>query len=134
VGAKAPVFEKYFKHEHSYQKMFPQLHLNAFDLITIETPEIGQHSFDATEITLQQIRDTYASKPDYFLFSTGLSGRLLIPQIVQDGYTALDMGAALDTLMNLPEKRPCMEIFSQYQHPDIVIDAPGHYWIETIRI
>jgi hypothetical protein len=133
VGAKAPVFEKYFKHEHSYQKMFPQLHLNAFDLITIETPEIGQHSFDATEITLQQIRDTYASKPDYFLFSTGLSGRLLIPQIVQDGYTALDMGAALDTLMNLPEKRPCMEIFSQYQHPDIVIDAPGHYWIETIR-
>lgn len=133
VGAKAPVFAKYFKNEPSYQKQFPQLHLNKFELLTIETPEAGQHAYESIDIIYQNIRACYQYKPDIFLFSTGLTARLLIPQVVKDGYTAIDMGAALDTLMNLPAKRPLMEIFSKYQHPNIVIDAPEHFWIETIR-
>lgn len=119
VGAKAPLFKRFFYPNKNYRDTFPFMGLDRFNLIdAIPTFDLDKAGMNFKRAIEDAVRRSYKQKPDIYLFSCGILAKYLSEMVKQDGFIGLDIGNVLETIMNLANKRPFMEVFSNYKHPD----------------
>lgn len=123
VGGKAPFFMNYFYRSPSYRMAFPFLKLHEIDFLDpIPTPESFGDTLSAKDAVMANIRATYSQTPHVFLVAAGTLSRYLITALKEDGYTGIDIGAGLDSMMNFPVKRPYMDVFYTFEHQEFAFE------------
>jgi hypothetical protein len=117
VGAKAPIFKRFFYSDKHYRETFPFMNLGGFNLIdTIPTFDLDKSGMNFKRTIEDAIRRSYKQKADVYLFSCGILAKYLAEMVKIDGFIGLDVGNVLETIMNLANKRPFMEVFANYTH------------------
>jgi hypothetical protein len=135
LGAKAPYFFQYYYLNEHYRKTFPFLNLDKFNIVgVINTPDMEVRNMNFRHQILEDVRASYALKPDVYLCSAGLMAKYVAAQVAQDGYVGIDIGNVLESMMNWVCKRPFMEVFHEYEHPDYTFHLGDHYQLARISV
>jgi hypothetical protein len=119
VGAKSYFFKNYFSNNKHWLNTFNIDETIFKNVIYIQTPDLSNgfnKDFDKIkDDILLKIKDC-----DVALFSCGILAKFLASEFL-DKYnkTGIDWGNSLEAIMNFSNKRPFLEKFSNYVHPDV---------------
>jgi hypothetical protein len=135
VGGKVDVFYRYFFRHPHYRESFPWLGLEKINIAdVIKTPDLPDFCMNSKSEIVAQVRKTYRLKPDVYLMSCGILAKYLTVMVTEEsGATGLDVGNAIESMMNVGNKRPFMKRFAEYRHSEYEFTIGSHMRITAIE-